>query len=71
MIFQVGSQHENVKLYLIIEEMFDALRKIHSSLKHKVEDRMLYKINKHYKNITRAKIEKYLSFCTSTCQQKK
>lgn len=48
----------------MIKEIFDGLNKIHIFLKHEVKDRMLYKINKCYTNITRTDVEKHLNLCT-------
>lgn len=70
LILPVSNQNENVKLYVMIEEIFDYLHEIHISIGHGGRDRMLYEINKHYKNITQSDVKQYLDLCIP-CQQKK
>jgi len=62
-----SNQNENVKLYVMIEDIFDYLHKIHISIEHGGRDRMLYEINKRYKNITQSDVNQYLDLCVS-CQ---
>ncbi|XP_060858218.1 KRAB-A domain-containing protein 2-like isoform X1 [Metopolophium dirhodum] len=70
LILPVSNQNENVKLYVMIEEIFDYLHEIHISIGHGGRDRMLYEINKRYKNITQSDVKQYLDLCIP-CQQKK
>jgi len=70
LILPVSNQNENVKLYVMIEEIFVYLHEIHISIGHGGRNRMLYEINKRYKNITQSDVKKYSDLCI-LCQQKK
>eukprot|EP00102_Acyrthosiphon_pisum_P014946 XP_008185264.1 PREDICTED: KRAB-A domain-containing protein 2-like [Acyrthosiphon pisum] len=50
--------------------MFDILNSVHKSIGHGGRDRMLFELNKKYKNITQADVKLYLNLCIP-CQQKK
>jgi hypothetical protein len=54
----------------MINDMFDTLNNVHKSIGHGGRDRMLFELNKKYKNITQADVKLYLNLCIP-CQQKK
>lgn len=52
----------------MIDDMFDILNNVYKSIGHGGRDRMLFELNKKYKNITRVKL--YLNLCIPYQQKK-
>ncbi|XP_014212060.1 KRAB-A domain-containing protein 2-like [Copidosoma floridanum] len=70
LILPISEANADIKYYCAMEDLFDVLYDSHSSIGHGGRNRMIYEINKKYKNITRNQIQLFLNLC-EPCQQKK
>jgi len=70
LIYPFNENNPNFKIYVMTGDMFDILSNVHKSIGYGGRDRMLFELNKKYKNITQADVKLYLNLCIP-CQQKK
>ena len=64
------TENNEIKYYVHNEELFEIIHDVHLSIGHGNRNRMEYKVNTKYKNITRDMIMLYLKSCES-CKKKR
>ncbi|KAK7605083.1 hypothetical protein V9T40_006941 [Parthenolecanium corni] len=70
LIYPLTGDAEDIRFYISVDELFDVLCSIHQSVGHGGREKMMYEINRRYKNVTQNQVTAFIR-CCEVCESKK